>query len=247
MELPLHLWQLHMTLSWRALLDGRVDDAEAEANTAFEIGNSAGYAEAVLAYGAQLLDIRRQQGRLDEMIEFLEQVDGEAALDFRQLLAVLYCDLGRLDDARPLLALDVDSKFETIPRDEAWLAVMMSCADTATALGDEEASRLLYERLLPFDGRVGAVYAWITGATARHLGRLATVLGEYSAADAHLRDALELHERIRAPYWIASTQLDWADLLDRRAGPGDDVRAADLRAAALATASTHGYAGLLRR
>jgi hypothetical protein len=69
--LPLHLWQLQMTNSFRALVDGRCDDAETEANAALEVGTAGGHAEATLAYGVQLIEIRRHQGRLDEMVGFL--------------------------------------------------------------------------------------------------------------------------------------------------------------------------------
>lgn len=243
--LPLHLWQLRMSTSCRALLAGRIDDAETEAQTALEIGTAGGHSEAMLAYGAQLLDIRRHQGRLGEMVEFFGGVadDSVEATGFRHLMASVFSEVGRLDDAHQLLAADIATEFADVPRDEAWLSLMVCCATTATELHDPEASQILYEQLLPYERRVAAAYATSSGATARHLGRLAGVLGNDGAAEAHLRVALELHEQLEAPYWIACTQLDMCDLLLRRQGEHDVERARELAAAALDTAQTRGYLG----
>ena len=59
--------------------------------------------------------------------------------------------------------------------------------------------------------------------------------------------ALEIHERLRAPYWIASTQLDLCELLRDRGDPGDAARARPLLDAAAATAAAHGYLGVQAR
>jgi hypothetical protein len=91
------------------------------------------------------------------------------------------------------------------------------------------------------------VYATSSGAIARHLGRLAAVLERDSDADAHFGVALEIHERIGAPYWIACTQLDVRDLLVGRQGPGDHARAGELTERARHTARERGYLGLLAR
>ncbi len=82
------------------------------------------------------------------------------------------------------------------------------------------------------------------GALARSLGRLAHLLGRSEAAEAHFRTALSINERIEAPYWIACTQLDYADLL-RDVGKIDEaVRLVDQ---ALETAKTFGFAALESR
>lgn len=247
--LPLNLWQLQMTLSWRALLDGRCDDAEAAANEAFGIGVAGGHTEATLAFGLQLIEIRRHQGRLDEMVDLLKeaQTDDQAVAGLRQALASVYCELGRLDEARPLFAPDLATRFTEFPGDEMWLAIMILCATTAVALRDQDASRMLYEQLLPYERRVVAVYSIVCGAIARHLGCLATVTGRYPEAEAHLRVALEIHERIAAPYWIACTQLDLRDLLVESQAPEAEARARELGESAHSVARSRGYRGLEAR
>ncbi len=248
-RLPFNLWQLHMVTSCRALVDGRCADAETEATTALEIGSAGGQAEAMLAYGTQLLEIRRHEGRLDEMASFLAQIpEAEAAsAGVRQLLAGVYADLGDEQHARALLALDVATAFAEVPADESWMMAMSCCATAAVMLHDRDASSMLYDKLLAFEGRVVSVYTIVTGGIARHLGRLAAELGRYDDADRHFAVALDLHERIRAPYWIASTLLDLRDMLTRRGAPGDHARADESLTRAREIARAHGFAGLLRR
>lgn len=102
-------------------------------------------------------------------------------------------------------------------------------------------------KLLPYERRIIAVYASVYGSVARELGRIAAVLGRHEEADAHFDVALELHERIRAPYWIACTDLDRCDMLERRRGPGDDDRARELRGRAHEVARSLGYHTLVTR
>lgn len=247
--LPLHLWQLSMSTSFRLLLEGRCDDAEAEANAGLEIGTAGGHSEAVLAYGAQLLEIRRHQGRLGEMVEFFGDLEGDAlrAAGYRQLVGWVLSEVGQLDNAHALFAIDRATDFTEIPRDEGWLALTLCSATTAVALGDIDSCRILYEGLLPYERQVAAVYATTSGATARLLGCLASALDRYDDAEAHFAVALELHERIRSPYWIACTQLDLRDVLVRHDRPDAAARARRLDHRAGEIALERGYRGLSAR
>jgi tetratricopeptide (TPR) repeat protein len=87
-------------------------------------------------------------------------------------------------------------------------------------------------------------YGTYEGALARTLGRLAHLLGRSDAAIAHFDTALSITERLKAPYWIARTQLDYADLL-RDVRRNDE--AAQLVGQALETAKTFGFAALESR
>jgi hypothetical protein len=183
------------------------------------------------------------------MVGFLSEIAPKnlTAIGFRQLLASVYSDVDRFGDARVLLAQDMATDFGEVPLDDGWLTIMLCCATTAAALNDYDASRVLYERLLPYERRIAAVYATVSGAVARHLGRLASVLRRDIDAESHFRIALELHEQIRAPYWTACTHLDICDLLVRRQSPGDVPRARELADRARLTAQERGYLGLLAR
>ncbi len=79
------------------------------------------------------------------------------------------------------------------------------------------------------------------------LGDALMALGRYDAAEHHLRAALAMHERMQAPYWIARTQIDIAELAAARGGPGDADAARDLLGAVQRAVDHYGYAGLQRR
>jgi hypothetical protein len=105
----------------------------------------------------------------------------------------------------------------------------------------------LYERLLPYASQVVDTFATIGGSVARSLGRLATLLERYDDADAHFDRALAAHERLQAPFWIALTKLDRADLSLARGASGDADRARDDVGDATVIATRFGYEGLSRR
>ena len=135
----------------------------------------------------------------------------------RSGVAMLYCGLSRLDEARALFEPDAATGFVEFPRDNTWTTSMSFCADTAVVLRDHRAAQVLHEALLPFVDLVVFNGGTVVGAIARPLGRVAHMLGHHSEADAYFRSALATHERLNAPYLIAQTQLDYAELLIERA------------------------------
>jgi hypothetical protein len=85
------------------------------------------------------------------------------------------------------------------------------------------------------------------GPVALQLGVLATTLHEYDDAERHFAEALDVSNTLSAPYWIARTQLEWAEMLRRRAKPDDAARASTLLTAALEAARTYGFGALETR
>jgi hypothetical protein len=89
---------------------------------------------------------------------------------------------------------------------------------------------------LPWHDRVGFTGVAMTGAVSHYLGRLAALLGHHDRAASHFREALSTHERVRAPFFIAQTQLEWGRLLM----PTEPDRASGLLASARDLAAAHG-------
>jgi tetratricopeptide (TPR) repeat protein len=88
---------------------------------------------------------------------------------------------------------------------------------------------------------------FVLGANARPLARAATALGRYEQAEQWFALAHDVHERLRAPFWIARGQLDHADLCLARRADGDIDRARELATTAAATATEYGCNGLTER
>jgi predicted ATPase/DNA-binding SARP family transcriptional activator/class 3 adenylate cyclase len=237
-----------MVWAWRHTLAGDLAQAEAMATRTFELGSRIAHPVAFAAYATQLASIRSKQGRSAEVAD----VVARAAADTPSLPALRsgVAGLSLLQSGEgpeALLAHDVATGFEGYPYDVTWLTTMSNCAATAVRLEHREAAQLLYNRLAPFADHLAFTIAADQGVVARRLGLLAALLGRDTDAEDNFRLALDLHERLEAPYWIARTQIDYADLLLRRNQRGDAKMARDLLSAAGDMAGTRGYAGLRRR
>jgi hypothetical protein len=75
------------------------------------------------------------------------------------------------------------------------------------------------------------------GSGHHHLGVVELGLGNPAVAVAELEQAVVAHEALGARPYVALSQVELARALDRRAEPGDAVRATDMRNAALDTAA----------
>jgi tetratricopeptide (TPR) repeat protein len=247
--LPYQQWTFLMYRSWRYLLAGRVGDAEADSNAAFDIGTRSSHPHALLVYGGQLVQRSQQQGRLAEFVDLAAQrlAQNPTLPALRMALMNFYCELGRYDDCAALFDIGYAAGFSDLPFDIMWIGAVGQYADCAADMGRRDAAPLLYEKLVPYASRFAYEHILDWGAAARPLGRLATLLRRYDDAETHLRDALSMHERIHAPYWIARTQLDLAELAIARQGPTDPAIARDHIQQAQSGIETYGYAGLLPR
>jgi hypothetical protein len=76
---------------------------------------------------------------------------------------------------------------------------------------------------------------------------LAGLLDRDDKAADHLAEAMEIHERLRSPYWIARTQLEQAVLLRKRDSAGDAGRVDGLLDQVEAVAERFGFVALTRQ
>lgn len=241
-------WQVAANRSWRYLLAGRIDDAERAAEEALDIGTKGALPYASATYGAQLLRVYLDRGRLGEIVDFVVQAveDTPTLKAWEPGLMFLHCELEHFDEAEALFEAGLGSAFSRT-FDNTGLSAMTWYADVAADLGRTDAAPLLYELALPYRDRIVFFHTGEYGALARTIGRLATLLGRYDDADALLQEALATHERLAAPYWIARTQLDLAELAVARGGPGDADATSDLLDNVQRAVDHYGYAGLERR
>ena len=248
LDRPLERWSVTCMRSGRCLMSGDIEAAEELANSALSIGADS-ISEALAVYGGQLVEIRRQQGRLGEIVEFLAQaaVDNPGLPALRAALARIYCELDRPDEALDLLEGDVADRFAQFPYDITWLVSMVMLADVYADLRQREAAEILYELLLPWESQVASLGPSALGPVALHLGMLAGALEDHDLAAVHFIAALEMSENLDAPYWTACAQIEWAQMLRRRNQPDDEPRTAAMLTDALGTARRYGFGALERR
>src|SRR5690606_27377538 len=166
----------------------------------------------------------------------------------RAALANLLLDLDRGEEARVVLEELAADGFSALYPDCEWLLGACLAAEAAARLRHRSAAESLYAQLTPFAGRHALGHPeGSVGATDRYLGLLAESLDRQDVAITHLEAAVEHNARMGLRPWLAHSQADLADVLDRRAGDGDAAAAADLREAALRAARDIGMSVLEAR
>jgi hypothetical protein len=238
-------WTLRFTQSPRALMVGRLDEAEALALEAFEASGHS--ADGLTIFGAQIVAIRWEQDRLHELVELTAQavVDNPSLPAFRAVHALALCSAGNLDRARDLLDAVGADGFASTPLDLSWSTTLTMWSEVAFHVDAGDHAAPLYELLLPHAGTVVWNGAFTYGPMRRHLGRLALMVDRHDEAETHLAAAGAEHERLGTPIWQADTDRLLGLSLLRRAG-GDSERGRDLLRRASETARRHGAARIAR-
>ena len=244
---PTLLWMTSYSRAGRLLLAGRLGEAEHAVMEARELGVRAGQPDAHMFFGMQRYQLRFEQGRLGELVDRYRQiVDEGGGPTTRAYLALAYCDLNRIEDARRVFA-PLAARVDDLPVNIGWLEVTSLSAAVCSSLGDQSLAARLHNRLEPYaDQLAGHAVLW-GGSVSYYLGLLATTLERYEEAEARFAAAQTFHEQFAAPTWLARTRLEWARMLLTRRQPGDDERARHLLGKALETARELGLANIDRR
>lgn len=240
---PFLIWGATYPRAAVALLQGRLDEAEAIAHQALAIGERFDFVHVEVMFGGQLAWIRRHQGRYRE----LEQLNDQRRARFPWLVdndpgyPLLLVELGRLEEARRCY----QAMHEAVVAGQRGQDVEFSravLADVCWLLADAGGARPLYDSLLPVAGRhlVNGVAGMSMGSADRYLAELAALLGRYDEADARFEAAHRMHRRMGARPWLAVGQEAQARMLLMRDRPGDRLGAAEAAHAARTTFSSLG-------
>lgn len=242
-----------MALSCRTLLalyEGRFAGAERLASETYAIGRRFAADNAIGVYSVQMFTLRREQGRLGEVLPALRQLISQApqaSALWQPGLALIWAELGLLEEARDAFEPLAASGFAGIARDAMWLTNIAYLADVCVALADRPRAATLYRLLQPWAGRnvVTGTNTVCTGSADRLLGRLAALAGETALAARHFETAIATDARHGGRPWLAHTQHHYAVLLAQRRGGA--ARASVLLNAALETSRELGMTALEQR
>ncbi len=218
---PLSDWVANNDATHRAEHHGDLDRAEQFAAQTVDLGHRADVPEnaVLVVVGGQLYQIRRAQGRLDEMVPTLAALS-ESTPDI-PLLRLVYTgalvETDRLDEARPHFAWLTDNNCANVPPD-------LEYAVTLCALGrftydlrpPAEVLHYLYEHLGPFAGTFNWSGQTITDANDLGLAVIAATLGRADDADRHFAAAIALCERAGSRANLARSLFWWARVLADR-------------------------------
>ncbi|MGY1823737.1 hypothetical protein [Geodermatophilus sp. SYSU D00079] len=225
--------------------DGRFDEAEALAADCAERGATAGDADALGWYGAQLAAIRWFQGRSAELVPVLADVVHSPTLSaadnaFFAGLAAAAATAGDQRQARCALGRLCGRGLSTVVHSSSWLVAMNGVVETAHLLDDVPTSAEAYALLLPFAElpMMASLAVACFGSTHHALGVASLTVGDLDRAVTHLEAAVRANEALG--HWPAAvlSRHRLGEARRRRARPGDGASAdADLAAAAAEAAS----------
>lgn len=210
---PALLIQVAWYRSMRALMEGRLDDAEELYDEAFALHRRVGLWGLWECYATQLFTLRREQGRIAELEPLLGQLAATSQFTgFREGAALMYLDLGRPHDARAILGDRI--QFPPIPPDWSWEFVACVQAEVCARLGDDESRRRLREGLLPVADLLAVVGTGICcwGPVAYFIGLLEAALGNVGEAAARFDQAIALATAASAEPWRRRASLARAEL-----------------------------------
>jgi hypothetical protein len=192
--------------------------------------------------------VRIREGRGGEIVELVRQLVGEnPGLDlFAVMLAELYCDLDRFEDARAILDRFVTDAFDSVRYDQIWLVVMCTAASSVAELKWVEAAEVLFDRLRPFADQIPYSGPICLSSVSYYVARLAETLGDAAVAESYFAKSTATHERIGAAWSSATDQLAWGRFIADRDDESDFPRAQKLLDQALTSARARGY-GLVER
>jgi tetratricopeptide (TPR) repeat protein len=200
----------------RALMGGRLSEAEALGEEFVEKAQWIGDPDIAQAIGIHLFVLRGTQGRFDELVD-----TARAMAEEHPLLPAWQCgytficaEVGREDEARRGLSVHLESSLQNWGHAGSWVVGACVLAELTALFGDRERAERLYEALHPFSGTniVIGYAAGCFGSADRTLGVLAATLGRFDDAERHLRAALELNEAMGARPFVAWTKINLAML-----------------------------------
>jgi class 3 adenylate cyclase/tetratricopeptide (TPR) repeat protein len=243
---PAYLWMATPVHAMLALLEGEFEEAEAVIRETLELGDHVQTANPQMAFDLQMYALRREQGRLGEVVEVVERAvdDYPAYPVWRYVLADVFAELECTDEARAAFDLLAAEGFP-VGLEMQWLFSLNLLPEVCRYLGDVERGETLYDLLRPYAGQNAVTPPELCrGSVSRGLGILAGTMSRWDEAVEHFERALRMNGEIGARPWLAHTQYDYGRMLLARAEPGDSGRAAQLLAAAEASSRELGMNAL---
>jgi tetratricopeptide (TPR) repeat protein len=218
---PLFQWYVPLWRGLRALMSGRLDEAERFAAEAASIGQRASSENAAVLSGGLQWFVLRERGdyrQAEELLGTAFDYMADLGIQAWVTVALARAEAGRLAEARALLDRGVAGEVAAAPLDSEWLPVIAQLTEAAAVLNGHPLAGQLYELLAPHRSRftvegIGCAYH---GSVERHLGVLAALLDRRQSAAGHFEAALAANRRLGAPLLVAHTLRDWGRWLGER-------------------------------
>ncbi len=232
-----------------ALMRGDLAEAERRITQAMSLQRNILVLEDQLS--VMIFTLRREQGRLRELqpvlSSFLHQQP--ATTIWLPGLALLYAEIGQLNEARVAFDRLAADDFAGIVRDGRWHYCIAYLSEVCAVLGDAARAETLYRMLQPLTGRNLVLGGGLVccGSADRYLALLSATMSHWTDAIGHFEKALTMNLAIEARVPLAHTRHDYATALLVRGAPGDRERATELLRLSLEDARALGMRALEAR
>ena len=234
---PLFRWLAGWTAAGEAHLAGRVDDALTQIYATRDIGHRFGLGDAEIVALTQRCGVMAIGADVPGIADDLAQATARTGYPtYTCFWALAQARSGNRSDAWALLGPMAADGFLTLPRDVSWGSSVAGAALVVAELRERDAAECLVRLLDPYADQFIVAAGVPFGSVSHFWALLATTIGDYDRADAAFAAAAEMHTRMAAPAFLASTRTEWARLLLTRRNAGDADRAHQLLNEALTTA-----------
>jgi len=244
-------WGARVHQATLAIFAGRLDEAKQHAEDAFAVGQRCEIASAIQMHGVFEFAYRRLRGGLEELVPLIKAMVEQYPLvpAWRSGYAYLYRELAMVDEAREQLDVLAADDFAMLPHDGNYMVGAAILANVCNMLEDKERAAYLYDDFVPYaDFNVIAGLPADCLGTAHHfLMLLAATLERWDDFEHHAGEALARNAAMGGRPWLATSQLEIAQVLTKRGRPGHAERARELLDACLASCDELDMPGLAAR
>jgi DNA-binding SARP family transcriptional activator len=188
-------------------LDGDLDRAEASAEEALRIGSGVAASRAFGAYAGQLVELRRQAGRLDELVPLVAKlIDEQDTLPAWRAIAAQVLAEDDPDRSEALFDELAADDFAALPRDFSWLGSLVALTRSATVRGDAARAARSTRRLAAYVDRGTWQGTCCYGPVATATAEAAILAGDRVRAATCASTAVEVARRLTAPRYLAEAE-----------------------------------------
>jgi hypothetical protein len=251
----LHRWP-HLAAEFvvealRVMLDiraGRLTDAEDLARQCAGQGESAGDPDVTGWFTAHLVAIRWYQGRIGDLLPYLEAHAHSPTLstiDSSAFAALAVAAAGAGDRSRAELAVNRlgGGDLHALPRSSSWMVAVYGAIEAALVLGSSATAQAGYDLLLPFARQplMASLAVNCFGSVEHALGLAAHGMGLPDLAARHMRAAIRANLALGHSPAAAHSRYRLGQILAGSDDRQDRDEGARERAHALAEAGRHGW------
>lgn len=244
---PFYIAYAARSAAMRALWRGDPTQAEPLVLNAAGLGRKVDAEHAGVAFSAQLMALRRLQGRAGELEAGVREGADRYPMmaSFRCALAAIQLEIGAEAQARVSFERLAADGFDEIRPDRPNYALNLALlGEVCAGLGDAERAPALEAKLEPYAGRyLTAPNIVAVGCGSRLLAALAATRGETERAEELFEQALQVERRMGATAWLVATLVERARA---RAATGDRIAALADLGEAVSNADPLGLVGLTR-